>query len=98
MRSGLFAVFCFFISAISTAFAEVTLTPLSGHEARLDHLKTQIERELDLLNYPPRPWLQVKKTSDGAHIYDVVIVGGGQNRDDPSVRFTQRKGHKCGYF
>ena len=34
-------------------------------------------RDLKLLTYPPKEWLIEKKSSDGTHCYDVVIIGGG---------------------
>ncbi|HEY6879203.1 MAG TPA: NAD(P)/FAD-dependent oxidoreductase [Polyangiales bacterium] len=42
-------------------------------------LSNQVARELSLLRYPHRDWLSPRRTSAGAHVYDVVIVGGGQS-------------------
>ena len=37
-----------------------------------------VRRDLDLIDYPRRPWLAPRRTNAGAPIYDVIIVGGGQ--------------------
>ncbi|MES1176622.1 MAG: NAD(P)/FAD-dependent oxidoreductase [Myxococcales bacterium] len=50
-------------------------TPSPG----LATLTRQVHRDLDLLDYPRRPWLSPRSTSAGTPIYDVVIVGGGQS-------------------
>lgn len=45
----------------------------------LVELEQRIQKELEILNFPSRKnWLPERKTSQGEHIYDVVIVGGGQ--------------------
>jgi cation diffusion facilitator CzcD-associated flavoprotein CzcO len=46
--------------------------------AGLLRLSEQVQRELSLLNYPARAWVQKKSTSAGLPIYDVLIVGAGQ--------------------
>lgn len=38
----------------------------------------RVRRDLALLSYPRRDWLEPKTNTDGAPIHDVVIVGGGQ--------------------
>jgi cation diffusion facilitator CzcD-associated flavoprotein CzcO len=45
----------------------------------LSALSRQVERDLQLLDYPRRPWVAPRTTSSGAPIYDVIIVGGGQS-------------------
>jgi cation diffusion facilitator CzcD-associated flavoprotein CzcO len=50
-------------------------TPSPGLAA----LTRQVHRDLELLDYPRRPWLSARQTSSGAPIYDVVIVGAGQS-------------------
>jgi cation diffusion facilitator CzcD-associated flavoprotein CzcO len=42
-------------------------------------LTRQVHRDLELLDYPRRPWLSPRRTSSGAAIHDVVIVGAGQS-------------------
>jgi cation diffusion facilitator CzcD-associated flavoprotein CzcO len=44
----------------------------------LDRLAEHVERDLELLSYPPRAWLEPRRTSDGAHVYDAIVVGAGQ--------------------
>ncbi|HEY6077402.1 MAG TPA: FAD/NAD(P)-binding protein, partial [Polyangiaceae bacterium] len=47
--------------------------------AKLAELSRQVERDLALLDYPRRPWLEARKTKAGDSIYDVVVVGAGQS-------------------
>lgn len=47
--------------------------------AGLDALADRVRRDLELLDYPRRPWVAPRKTSSGKPIYDVLIVGGGQS-------------------
>lgn len=79
----------FFLLICAIAYTIEPLKPVDGYQDRLDHLKLHIDRELQLLDYPRRPWLQIKKTSGGEHIYDVVIVGGGQT--GMTLAFALRK-------
>lgn len=45
---------------------------------QLEQLAQCVQRDLDLLSYPQREWLVPRTTRDGAHVYDVLIVGAGQ--------------------
>jgi cation diffusion facilitator CzcD-associated flavoprotein CzcO len=45
----------------------------------LDALSRQVRRDLEVLDYPRRPWLSPRNTASGAPVYDVVIVGAGQS-------------------
>ena len=47
--------------------------------AGLDALTRQVRRDLELLDYPRRPWVTARRTASGDSIYDVVIVGAGQS-------------------
>ena len=38
-----------------------------------------MQRDLEHLDYPRRPWLTPQRTLSGEPVYDVVIVGGGQS-------------------
>jgi len=51
------------------------LAPSAGLHA----LSRQVKRDLELLDYPRRPWVAPRKTAAGAAVYDVIIVGGGQS-------------------
>jgi FAD-dependent urate hydroxylase len=50
-------------------------TPSEGLVA----LTRQVRRDLELLDYPRRPWVTPRLAKSGEPIYDVVIVGGGQS-------------------
>lgn len=45
----------------------------------LSLLEEKIIDELQILDYPSRDWVKPAKTSNGEHIYDVLIEGGGQS-------------------
>lgn len=47
--------------------------------AGLEALTRQVRRDLELLDYPRRPWVAPRRSSSGEPIYDVVIVGAGQS-------------------
>jgi cation diffusion facilitator CzcD-associated flavoprotein CzcO len=44
----------------------------------LERLTETVRRDLELVDYPRRNWLRVKRTSAGREILDVLIVGAGQ--------------------
>ncbi len=44
----------------------------------LPELETRIKRDLEFLSYPSREWVKPRVHSSGSHVFDVVIVGGGQ--------------------
>ena len=43
----------------------------------LDYLESQIDHDLEMLQYPPLNWVKMRANSDGLPINDVVIIGGG---------------------
>jgi FAD-dependent urate hydroxylase len=45
----------------------------------LAELSRRVERDLELLDYPRRPWLTPRRAPSGEAVHDVVIVGGGQS-------------------
>ena len=45
----------------------------------LAELARRVQRDLELLDYPRRPWLDARVAASGEHIYDVLIVGAGQS-------------------
>jgi FAD-dependent urate hydroxylase len=51
----------------------------SSGPSGLDELARAVRRDLELLEYPRRPWLEPRRSLSGEPIYDVVIVGGGQS-------------------
>jgi cation diffusion facilitator CzcD-associated flavoprotein CzcO len=44
----------------------------------LERLAATVRRDLELLDYPRHDWLTPRRTSGGAHVFDVLIVGAGQ--------------------
>ncbi|HEY5145801.1 MAG TPA: NAD(P)/FAD-dependent oxidoreductase [Polyangiaceae bacterium] len=44
----------------------------------LDLLAERVRRDLELLEYPRRPWLESRHTAAGEPVFDVVLVGAGQ--------------------
>jgi len=45
----------------------------------LAELTRRLSHDLELLDYPRRPWLTLQRTPAGDAVYDVAIVGGGQS-------------------
>ena len=45
----------------------------------LTELARRVQRDLELLDYPRRPWVNPQRSASGEPVYDVVIVGGGQS-------------------
>lgn len=52
--------------------------PSAGSGDALGQLYQQVQSEIALLAYPGRDWVRPVQHSSGAHVHDVVIVGGGQ--------------------
>ena len=44
----------------------------------LDALTRRVHHDLECLDYPAKPWVR-PRTFNGAHVYDVAIIGGGQS-------------------
>jgi cation diffusion facilitator CzcD-associated flavoprotein CzcO len=47
-------------------------------DTSLAQLTSRVRRDLELLEYPRREWLNPRHTERGDHVYDVAIVGAGQ--------------------
>lgn len=60
----------------STALADA---PTEQATKALVALADTVKRDLDMLDYPAKPWVRPRTHPSGAHVYDVVIVGGGQS-------------------
>lgn len=41
-------------------------------------LADEVKRDLDMLDYPAKPWVRPREHASGEHVFDVAIVGGGQ--------------------
>lgn len=52
--------------------------PPADDGSGLAALTQRLRRDLDLLDYPRRPWLGPKTCPDGTAAHDVLVVGGGQ--------------------
>lgn len=50
----------------------------SSRSGGLAALQAAIARDLELLQYPRRPWVPARVTSGGEPVLDVLVVGGGQ--------------------
>ena len=55
------------------------MTISSAAASGLAELSRRVERDLELLDYPRRPWLAPRRAPSGEPVYDVAIVGGGQS-------------------
>jgi cation diffusion facilitator CzcD-associated flavoprotein CzcO len=45
----------------------------------LTELARRVQRDLELLDYPRRTWVEPRTAASGEPIHDVIIVGGGQS-------------------
>jgi FAD-dependent urate hydroxylase len=45
----------------------------------LADLEASIARDLDILGYPKPEWLAPRTRRDGAHVFEALVVGGGQS-------------------
>lgn len=52
--------------------------PLPDAEARIAALSARVRHDFEILLYPRDEWVRPRTHPSGAHVYDVVIVGGGQ--------------------
>ena len=50
---------------------------LERASSSLLELEQRIARDLEILEYPSRNWLPKIQRPDGAHVYDVIVVGAG---------------------
>lgn len=63
---------------------DATLEAPSGRSAgpairSLADLEVAIARDLEILDYPVKPWIRPLKRADGAHVRDVIVIGGGHS-------------------
>jgi cation diffusion facilitator CzcD-associated flavoprotein CzcO len=64
---------------INQGFEPMTsVTPTFAADDALDQLTRQVQAEIALLAYPNREWVRPVSHPSGAHVYDVVVIGGGQ--------------------
>lgn len=55
------------------------VSPATGDSDTLTALAKQVRRDLDILGIPADSWLTAHDAQQGAGIYDVIIIGGGQS-------------------
>jgi len=55
------------------------MTTSNASALGLVELARRVRRDLELLDYPRRPWVKPQRSPSGEPVYDVVIVGGGQS-------------------
>ena len=51
----------------------------AGEIPDLAALEARVAHDLAVTAYPTKPWLRPTAGPDGAHVYDVIIVGAGQS-------------------
>ena len=68
------------MSEIDRIDAKMAFTDAPTPEAAgaLAQLSAQVRHDLEMLDYPAREWVRPHTHRSGRHVYDVVIVGGGQ--------------------
>lgn len=59
-------------------FYETTETKLMKYIKSLSDLEERVQSDLEIMNYPRKEWVHSYQ-NDNDHIYDVLIVGGGQS-------------------
>lgn len=52
---------------------------MSADTAALAELSARVRHDLKCLDYPAHKWVREHKHSSGQHVFDVVIIGGGQS-------------------
>lgn len=57
---------------------DFTALPLFDAEERLAALTERVHHDLNVLLYPKDPWVLPRQHSSDDHVYDVLVVGGGQ--------------------
>jgi cation diffusion facilitator CzcD-associated flavoprotein CzcO len=56
----------------------MTDAPGTDERSGLAELERTLRRDLDLLDYPRRPWLAPRICDDGREVHDVIVIGAGQ--------------------
>jgi cation diffusion facilitator CzcD-associated flavoprotein CzcO len=53
-------------------------TPHPDAAARIERLTARVRHDLEILAYPKDPWVLPRRHPAGHHVYDAIIIGGGQ--------------------
>lgn len=67
------------------------MTLMTIQTGRLARLAEQVRAEIHTLRYPDQPWVVGRRRDDGAHVYDVAIIGGGQGGLAVAARLKREK-------
>jgi cation diffusion facilitator CzcD-associated flavoprotein CzcO len=67
------------------------MTLMSIQNERLARLAEQVRSDLHMLRYPDQPWVVGRQRPDGAHVFDVAIIGGGQGGLAVAARLKREK-------
>ncbi len=57
----------------------MSATAKDGTEIALAELTAQVQHDLQCLDYPAHQWVREHKHGSGQHVFDAVIIGGGQS-------------------
>ncbi|HET6345657.1 MAG TPA: NAD(P)/FAD-dependent oxidoreductase, partial [Myxococcota bacterium] len=57
----------------------------------LEALEAAVRRDLDILDYPRRPWVLPHAQAAGAAVLDVLIIGGGQGGQGAAFGLMREK-------
>ena len=59
---------------------EAPSEPAGGWRIRsLAELEAAVRRDLEIMDYPVKPWIKPTSRDDGAHVHDVIVIGGGHS-------------------
>ncbi len=61
----------------STTTMEKPVEAPSSFYPSLVALEDAVRRDLEILDYPSKRWMRPQERPDGAHVHDVIVIGGG---------------------
>ncbi|MBO23203.1 MAG: oxidoreductase [Rhodospirillaceae bacterium] len=59
--------------------SEAEMTDRPVYAETLEALEARVHHELSLLDHPKTNWVPPRRHASGKHVYDVLVVGGGQS-------------------
>lgn len=63
----------------------------AGVAGSLEELERRVARDLEILLYPQKPWMEPLKALGGGQAYDVVVIGGGHSGIAAAFALMQEK-------